>query len=211
MPTLLHLDSSAGGASSRSRAITATFADAWRGLGFAHTVTYRDLNAKPIPHLPDASLHWPAHLRAAGAEPPPAAELLQAQLVAELRAADVVLIGSPLYNYSMPSSLKAWVDHIHLPAVLGGPAGKPLAGRPVVVVTARGALYDAGSPTEGWDHGAPVLELVLGTSFGMDVTVITTDATLADVSPALAKYAERAADDLAAAHARAAELARELG
>src|SRR5579863_9493594 len=117
MPHLLHLDSSADAEHSRSRAITATFAAAWREHGPDHTITYRDLARDPLPHLPDAALHWPPRLRLEGAAPPPAAEALQQDLLAELTSADVLLIGAPLYNYSLPSSLKAWIDYIHVPGV----------------------------------------------------------------------------------------------
>jgi Flavodoxin-like fold len=117
MPHLLHLDSSADTERSRSRAITATFAAAWRDHGPGHTVTYRDLHRDPLPHLADAALHWPPRLRPEGAAPPAAAEALQQELLAELISADVLLVGAPLYNYSLPSSLKAWIDHIHVPGV----------------------------------------------------------------------------------------------
>jgi FMN-dependent NADH-azoreductase len=59
VPHLLHLDSAAALKNSRSREITATFADTWRGRGPQYTVTYRDLHRDPLPHLVDAVLHWP--------------------------------------------------------------------------------------------------------------------------------------------------------
>lgn len=88
------------------------------------------------------------------------AEALQQALVDELLAADVVVVGAPMYNYSLPSSLKAWIDHIHIPGVTAPFDGdtQPMAGRPAVVVTSRGGSYDPGTATEGWDHGVPVLE-----------------------------------------------------
>lgn len=218
VPHLLHLDSSAALKNSRSREITATFADAWRAHGPDYTVTYRDLHRDPLPHLADAVLHWPPHLRPAGAAPvDPAvlagAEALQDQLIGELLAADVLLVGAPLYNYSVPSSLKAWIDHVHVPArtapFVDAPA-QPLAGRPAVVVSSRGASYDAGTPTEGRDHGVPVLEIILGTALGMKVEVITTSLTLAETVPALAPQLDRSRAELAAAHEAAAAAARRL-
>src|SRR5712675_2380715 len=95
VPHLLHLDSAASLKNSRSRGITATFADTWRGRGPEYSVTYRDLHRDPLPHLADAVLH---------------------ELVGELLGADVLLVGAPLYNYSVPSSLKTWIDHVHIPA-----------------------------------------------------------------------------------------------
>lgn len=218
MPQLLHLDSAAALKNSRSREITATFADTWRSCGPDHAVTYRDLHRDPLPHLADAVLHWPRHLRpegAASAEPAAlaAAEALQDELVGELLAADVLLVGAPLYNYSVPSSLKAWIDHVHVPArtapFVGAPV-QPLAGKPAVIVSSRGASYDAGTPTEGWDHAVPVLEIILGTALGMRVEVITTSLTLAETVPALAPQLDRGRAELAAAHEAAAATARRI-
>ena len=212
MPHLLHLDSSADAERSRSRAITATFATAWRDNGADYTVTHRDLHRDPLPHLADAALHWPPRLRPEGAAPPAAAEALQEELIAELISADLLLVGAPLYNYSLPSSLKAWIDHIHVPGVTApfDVDTQPLAGRPAVIVNSQGASYDAHSPTEGWDHAVPVLDLILGTSLGMKLTVITTSLTLAESVPALADQIERSRAELASAHEKAAETAKRL-
>ncbi len=218
VPHLLHLDSAATVKNSRSREITAAFADAWRAGGPQYTVTYRDLHRSPLPHLADAVLHWPPRLRpegAASADPAAlaAAGALQDELVGELLAADVLLVGAPLYNYSVPSSLKAWVDHVHIPgrtAPFVDAPTQPLAGRPAVVVSSRGASYDPGSPTDGWDHAVPVLELILGTALGMSVEVITTSLTLAETVPALAPQLDRARAELAAALEAATATARRL-
>ncbi|WP_291040100.1 NAD(P)H-dependent oxidoreductase [Herbiconiux sp.] len=214
MLNLLHLDSSAGSVErSRSRAIGRTFSEAWLKAAVGNTVTHRDLHRDPLPHLADDSLHWPPRLRHAEAAPPADAEALQASLIAELLAADVLLVGAPLYNYSLPSSLKAWIDNIHVPGVTAPFDGdtQPLAGRPAVIVTSRGASYDAGSPTEGWDHEVPALRLVLGTALGMEITVIETNLTLAGDVPALAPQLPRSEAELAAAHAEAAAQAARLG
>jgi FMN-dependent NADH-azoreductase len=218
VPHLLQLDSAAALKNSRSREITATFADTWRDQGPQYSVTYRDLHRDPLPHLADAVLHWPPHLRpegAATADPAAlaAAEALQDELIGELLTADVLLVGAPLYNYTVPSSLKAWIDHIHVPgrtAPFADSATQPLTGRPAVVVSSRGASYDPGSPTEGWDHAVPVLELILGTALGMNVEVITTSLTLAETVPALAPQLGRSRAELAAAHEAAAAAARRL-
>jgi FMN-dependent NADH-azoreductase len=223
MPHLLHLDSSAASGNSRSRRITATFADAWRGRGPEYTVTYRDLHADPLPHLADAALHWPPRLRPAGGEGEggtggarqaalAAGEALQDRLISELLAADVLLVGAPMYNYSVPSALKAWIDHIHVPGRTApfDVAAQPLAGRPAVIISSSGGSYDEGSPTEGWDHAVPVLRLILGTSLGMSVEVISTSLTLAETVPALSAQVERSRAELSAAREEAAAAARRL-
>ncbi|MCU1479673.1 MAG: FMN-dependent NADH-azoreductase [Subtercola sp.] len=213
MANLLQLDSSADPVRSRSRAIGRSFAEAWLAANPANTVTYRDLHANPLPHLPDAALHWPQRLRPADANPPVAAEALQTELIAELTAADVLLVDAPMYNYSLPSALKAWIDYIHVPAVTApfDVPTQPMAGRPAVIVTSRGASYDAGTPTAEWDHAVPVLQLILGTALGMDVSVITTSLTLADSVAALAEQLPRAEAELAAAHTLAAAEGARLG
>jgi FMN-dependent NADH-azoreductase len=213
MPNLLHLDSSADLRTSRSRSITAAFANTWTALGPDHTVTRRDLHRNPLPHLADADLHWPTRLRPAGAAPPAEAERQQQALIDELLAADVLLLGAPLYNYSVPSTLKAWIDNIHVPGLTApfDSDTQPLKGRPAVIVTSRGAAYDPGTPTAGRDHAVPALQLVLGTSLGMSVSVIITNLTLAETVPALADQLDRSRNELAAAHREATELAEKLG
>lgn len=210
MPHLLHLDSSADLRTSRSRAITDSFARGWAARGAEFTRTHRDLHRDPLPHFVDPELHWPAADRLPDADPPAEAEARQRELLEELLAADVLLIGAPLYNYSLPSTLKAWVDNIHIPGVTTGPGTQPLAGRAAVVVSSRGASYDVGSPTEGWDHGVPVLEIILGEALGMTVHVVQTDLTVAGRVPELADQQDRAAAELAAAHRAAADLAATL-
>jgi FMN-dependent NADH-azoreductase len=212
LPHLLHLDSSIDPARSRSRAITAAFAAAWRGRGGDFTVTYRDLHDRPVPHLTDAASHWAPRLRRPEDSPPAAESATQRELIDELLAADVLLVGAPMYNYSLPSTLKAWIDHIHVPGVTApfDTADQPLAGRPAVVVTSRGGVYDEGTPTEGWDHTVPPLRLILGDALGMAVSVIATNRTLAGSVPALADQQDRAEAEFTAAKAAARDLALTL-
>lgn len=195
MPTLLHLDSSADLVSSRSRRLSQAVVDAWSAADPTGVVVRRDLHLDPIPHLADASLHWAPADRGPGANPPAAAETLQRLLLDELLAADILVIGAPLYNFSIPSSLKAWIDHIHVPGVTSADTGA-LTGRPVVITTSRGIAYDVGSPTEGWDHEVPALRTLFGGALGMEVHVITTSLTLADRDAALADQRERGEREL---------------
>jgi FMN-dependent NADH-azoreductase len=212
VPHLLHLDSSAGGDASRSRAVTAAFAQAWRSRGADYTIAYRDLHRHALPHLADAELHYAPRLRRADAVLPSDAEALQQELIAELVTADVLLVGAPMYNYSLPSSLKAWLDHIH---VLGVTATfdeptQPMAGHPAIVVASRGAYYGEGSPTPDWDHAVPVLEILLGSALGMIVTVLVVSRTLSDRLAPLRPMADQAARELADATEEAIRLAGEL-
>ncbi|MBV6756153.1 FMN-dependent NADH-azoreductase [Rhodococcus opacus] len=213
MPQLLHIDSSAELSNSVSRGLTRLFADTWRSLGPGNTVVERDLHRAPLPHLPDAGLHYARRLRAQGETPDPAAEALQSELIAEVVAADVVVIGAPMYNWSLPSTLKAWIDYIH---VLGTTVPfdtreQPLAGTPVVLVSSRGNTYGPDGPNAGLDHTVPPLQQALGVSLGMDVSVVTAELTLAGRIPAMTPMADKAAASLSAAEESVQRLARTLG
>jgi FMN-dependent NADH-azoreductase len=212
MPNLLHLDSSADLETSRSRALTAAFAEAWRSAGPDHLVTRRDLHRDPLPHLPDASLHWPERFRPVDAAPPAEAIALQDKLIDELLAADAVLIGAPLYNYTVPSTLKAWIDYVHVPGETApfDEDTQPLAGRPAVIVTSQGSVYDKGTMSEGRDHEVPVLDIVMNGMFGMDTTIVTVPLGLAHMVPSLAGMRDRAERDYSAAHVQLIALAQDL-
>ncbi len=212
MPRLLHLDSSADVETSVSRELTRLFVDTWRELGPGHTVVERDLHRSPLPHLSDAGLHYAPQLRTATERPDPAAEGLQAELIGELTAADAVVIGAPMYNWSMPSTLKAWIDYIHVvgTTVPIDSSDRPLAGKPVVIVSTRGNNYAPGTPGEHADFVVPPLRQVLGDSLGMSVSVVNVDLTLANRLPPLAPFAAQAAESLAAARVAVRDLATTL-
>ncbi|MDJ0395773.1 NAD(P)H-dependent oxidoreductase [Rhodococcus sp. G-MC3] len=213
MPQLLHLDSSADLDSSVSRSVTALFSDVWHSLGADNSVIYRDLHRTPPPHLPSAAMHWAPHLRTPNEVAPPEAEALQKELIDELVSADVVLIGAPMYNWSIPSTLKAWIDYIHVPGItvpFDSPT-RPLEGKPVVVVSSRGNQYGPGTPDFGADHTVAQLQQVLGVALGMEVFVVTVDLTLANRVPAMAPLVPQAANSLADARSAVTGLATRLG
>jgi FMN-dependent NADH-azoreductase len=137
---LLQLDSSANLASSASRRLTAEFAARWVAAQPGRELRRRDLHVDQLPHLPTNALHFTADTRPLDAVPPStAATSLQAELVAELSDASAVVIGAPMYNFCMPSTLKAWLDYVHVIG-LTSPASQgisPLRGTPVAVVSAR--------------------------------------------------------------------------
>lgn len=206
--TLLQLDASADLEGSRTRAITSAFADAWVKASADRTILRRDLHVDALPHLPHVAVHGVPGARDESLVPTEVG-LLQAQLLDELLGADVVVVGAPMYNYSVPSTLKAWIDYIHLPGVTAGDT-RPLAGRPVVIVTASGLAYDEGSATDGWDFATPYLRHLFGTILGMDVHVIASRFTAAESVPAFAEHAGRARTEFAAAIDDARSLAATL-
>src|SRR3954467_6541152 len=153
-PHLLHIDSSIQGERSISRRLTARAAAGWLAAHPGGTVTYRDLGAHPLPHL-DADGGLARMVAPADHTPAQAASwALTEELVDEIRAADTILLGLPVYNFGAPSTVKAWVDHL----IAGGlsvdaetHAGL-LGERDLIVLAARGGGYGPGTPREGWDH-----------------------------------------------------------
>jgi FMN-dependent NADH-azoreductase len=207
MPHLLHIDSSIRVEGSVTRALSARAASAWRAAHAGGTVTYRDLGASPIPHLD-------THGGLARNIPPEQHTTAQAvswkrsqQLIGELKQADTILLGLPLYNFGPPSSVKAWVDHVVASGLsVDYERGEGLlGGRELIVLAARGGGYAPGSPRDGWDHAQLWLPHGLALT-GLQPRFIVAELTLADVNPAMAEFiplaqksradAERAVDAL---------------
>jgi FMN-dependent NADH-azoreductase len=187
MVTLLHIDSSVfPGEASASRSVTAAFRKAWEERHPEGTVIYRDLAADPIPHITADA--WSAGFAAPSARTPEqsAAFAARVKLIEELERADAVLIGAPMYNYSVPSTLKAWLDSVLL---LGRTAGEaPSAqGTPVVVVASRGGSYAPGTPREGYDFVQNYLQAVLKGTLGLDLDFIVPELTMAPRNPAMSE------------------------
>ncbi|MET8622338.1 NAD(P)H-dependent oxidoreductase [Kitasatospora sp. NPDC004669] len=209
MPTLLHIDSSALTDSSVSREVTAAFRAAWLAEHPGGTVIHRDLAADPIPHLDAHGItagFAPAEVRSAEQT---AAFALREQLMAELESADAVLIGTPMYNFTIPSTLKAWLDQVIL---MGRTAGEePSAkGTPVTVVAARGGSYAPGAPREPYEFVTTYLEKVLTGMLGLEVDFIVPELTLAGTVPAMADFVPKAAESKARALEQAAHRGKEL-
>jgi FMN-dependent NADH-azoreductase len=210
MATLLHLDSSADLTGSVSRRLTARFATGWAELG--HATVRRDLFVDQPPHLPSSLLHWAPSLRAADESVDREHDRYQEELVGELVAADVVLVGAPMYNWSVPSTLKAWIDWIHVPGMTA-PAGPddpaPLAGKPIVIASGRGLSY--GPDSGNVDQELAALNQLFAVSMQMSVYPVLAELTLADRVADLAPFAAQGAASLATAEAEIDRLLTELG
>jgi FMN-dependent NADH-azoreductase len=165
MANVLYINSSVRSSGSLSRQLSAEFIAKWKANHPADTIVERDLAANPVPHLTEEML-------GAFFTPPEARNAEQAftvklsdKLVDEVLAADVIVIGAPMYNFSVPSGLKAYIDHI---ARAGrtfkytetGPVGLA-GGKKVYVFTASGGVYSEG-PSAGYDFLATYLRAVLG-------------------------------------------------
>jgi FMN-dependent NADH-azoreductase len=171
---ILHIDSSVTGAKSVSRPLSKE-ATAKLATAPGSTVTYRDLVGEPLSH-------YTAVLRVHGATPElhtPAqkAELAMGEtILAEFLAAETIVIGAPMYNFAIPSQLKAWIDLI---CVAGktfsygadGPKGL-CGGKKVIIVSSRGGKYGPGSPAAGMDFQENYLKTVLGFLGITDITII---------------------------------------
>lgn len=147
---LLHLDSSIQGDNSISRALSSAIVEHLTKLQPGIPVAYRDLASAPLPHITLPIFATPE----ANAT------------IEEFLAADIVVIGAPMYNFSIPTQLKAWLDQI---LVAGrtfsyGPEGaKGLAGdKRVIVAHSRGGIYSPGAPAAGFEHAESYLRAVFG-------------------------------------------------
>lgn len=162
MTNVLVVTSSAQGSQSLSGDLAAYFVTELQAVDPALVVTHRDVGADPLPHLVSETV---AGIRA---EPKTPAEhqarALSDALIAELQAADVVVIGSPMYNFGISSTLKAWFDHVLRARVTfryteNRPVGL-LAGRKAVVIETRAGVYSEG-PAAVMDGQEPHLRAML--------------------------------------------------
>lgn len=172
---LLHLDSSALGAASVSRQLTAEIVARQKALHLDIRVTYRDLAADPALHLTGA--HMAARMGATSDDATINADLVKGNAyMDELLAADVLVIGAPMYNLSIPTPLKAWIDRV---AVAGktfqytatGPQGL-LKGKKAFIASARGGVYSTGSPAAALEHQESYLIGLLAFLGVTDVKVV---------------------------------------
>ncbi|MFF9849485.1 FMN-dependent NADH-azoreductase [Streptomyces litmocidini] len=211
MATLLHIDTSFNGDASHSRAVTAAFREVWEAEHPGGTVIYRDLAAEPIPHLEAAAYYAGGTAPAERSPEQRAAFALRAELIEEAERADVILIGAPMYNYTIPSTLKAWIDHVFLVGRTSVTEHPSLAGKKAVVVASRGGSYREGTPMHGNDYVESYLRQALGGGFGLDVSFIVPELTHAPFVPAMAElvplHEASRAESLATAQSLAKELA----
>ena len=135
--TILHLDSSINGENSASRAISRSIVEQLKTGLWGEEVVYRDLAANPLPHLTlDA--------------------FADTSVIDEFFAADAIVIGAPMYNFTLPTQLKAWIDRIIVAGktfqyTANGPEGLA-KGRRVIIALARGGFYDDNSPAASLEH-----------------------------------------------------------
>ena len=199
---LLHIDTSILGQNSVSRQLTAAVVERVRALHPDLDVCRLDLGAEPLGHLSGA------HLAAAqGATPESPALVRDLQrgrtALAEFIAADIIVVGAPMYNFSISSQLKAWIDRV---CVAGetfryteqGPQGLA-GGKKVIVASSRGGFYAPQSPAAALDHQESYLRELFGFLGITDVTFVRAEGV--NISPDQRQAA------ISAAAAEAAQLA----
>ncbi|GAA2060506.1 NAD(P)H-dependent oxidoreductase [Catenulispora yoronensis] len=217
MPHLLHLTAGARRASHSARVADA-FAESWLAATPDAVHTRRDLTEQPVPPIREAwtticdtllregitdisrypeAVRTPAEREAWSIVEP---------LLAELVAADVVLIGSPMYNFGVSAALKAWIDQVTFPKM-------DLAPRRFVIAYARGGSYLPGAPREPYEYQVRYLLDFFAGHYAIpaaDVHVVGAELTNALVDPGLAARRPQHEDSLARALADAAALGRSL-
>jgi FMN-dependent NADH-azoreductase len=190
---LLHLDASAR-TGSLSRRIAAELVATLRGLDQSLEYRYRDLAAHPVPHISEAWTEICDNLMRAGitelerlhegarTDAQRAAWSIVQPLLAELVLAEVILVATPMYNYSVPSALKAWIDQVTFPRM-------NLGDRRFVIVAARGGSYGPGSAKERVEHQTSYLSDFVQGHFSVAAPVIVAvDLANARVDPLLVHH-----------------------
>lgn len=192
MSKILLVNSSVRRADSVSRKVTGEFVAKLQKRDPDAVVIERDVAAQPLPHLTEQTI-------GAFFTPPEQRSAEQAQivklsesLVQELFDADIIVIGAPMYNFSVTSGLKAWIDHVARAGVTfkygeNGPVGL-LTGKKVYVFTASGGVYTSG-PAQGMDFVGTYLRTVLGFIGLTDITLVHSEGLVSEagVEKALAQ------------------------
>ena len=203
MATLLQIDSSPLGEASVSRQLTASIVKAWTAADSSLKVDYLDVAAAPPDHL-TAELMKVVKFRDIEILTPRQAEelALTDRLVDQLLAADILVIGAPMYNFSIPTQLKAWIDRICQAGKTfryteKGPVGLA-TGKKVIVASTRGGIYSTNEALKALDHQEAYLTTVLGFIGITDVSFVRAEG--------VAMGLERKAEALAEADAQIAAL-----
>ena len=157
--TILHIDASINGDNSASRAISRSIVEQVKRANWGEEVVYRDLAANPLPHL---TLD----------------QFADTSVLDEFLAADTIVIGAPMYNFTLPTQLKSWIDRIVIAGktfhyTQDGPEGLA-KGKRVIIAVARGGFYHEGSPASALEHLETYLRGVFN-FIGIEPEFVTAD------------------------------------
>ena len=180
MPSLLAIESSPRGEYSISRNLTGSFIETWKAEHSGGTVVVRDLMKTDLPFI---DLPWIAGAYTPAEKHSPEmkkALVISDELIAELQAADHIVIGTSLYNFSIPAVLKAYIDHIvRVNVTFTRSYEGLLKGKKATVILASGGVYTPGSQTESYNVATSYLKQILGFIGITDVTVVLAGGTSA--------------------------------
>jgi FMN-dependent NADH-azoreductase len=203
MPNLLLIETSPRGERSISRHMTRRFVDEWQAAHGDGRIVERDLAQTDVPLV---TAEWlAAYFVPSDKQSSEHKDTLRLsdELIAELFAADHIVIATPVYNYNVPAALKAWIDHIVRKGVTLGMDGSGLVtGKTATVLIASGGVYTEGSPIRERDIATQYLRLILGVIGITEVTVVAGggakavdlgEATMAGFVETLGPAIERAA------------------
>ena len=174
MTSILVIRSSASGAASATNQLIDELTAGWQEREPGARLVERDLDRAPVPHVVSSTL---AGIGRPAPETPEAlpTRALADRMIEELEAADVIVIGAPMYNFGIPSTLKAWFDHVLRAGRTfrytdSGPEGL-LNGRRAIIISARGGIYSQG-PAEAMDNQEAHLHVLLGFMGVTDVEIV---------------------------------------
>jgi FMN-dependent NADH-azoreductase len=199
MSHLLYIDVSPMGEHSVSRSIADAFVGAYTASHKDAAVIKRDLSVDPIPHL-DGETIMAGYIPAEQRTPSQVAkQAFRMELVEEVKTSTQILIATPMWNWQVPSVLKAWIDQIIIPGVLDASSESATINPRVTVVVAQGGSYAEGAPRHGWDYLTGYIKQVFGSMGVKDIEVILAEFTLAGVAPGMETFVENKKASIAAA------------
>lgn len=186
MSHLLHLDSSPRGERSHSRQLSGEFVSSWKALHPTDEIVYRDLGRAPVPHIEEQTIV--AAFTSPDERTPTLREALRVsdELIAELLDAERYVLGVPMYNFSIPAMLKAYIDLIIMPGRTftidsDGSYRGLVQGKKMLIITSRGGLYQPGSPGAALDVQEPFLRIAFGFIGITDITFIHAEGLNTDL------------------------------
>lgn len=193
---LLHVTVSPNGDNSFSRQLAKTFVTSFAESYPDVEIRVRDLNANPVPHLTGediAASFTPAEARSASQS---ALVARRMELIDEIKGASAIVLDAPMWNWNVPSVLKAYIDQLVFPGAFDTHS-KSLTGKSVTVLLASGGAYGEGSWHPEYDHLTGYLKTIFTVFGSEDVEVIRTEYTLAGVVPGMEGLVDKKAESLA--------------
>lgn len=180
MQQILIVEASPRGVASASRAVTDALVTRLAGLHPSAKIVRRDLAGEPLPHLDRLTLQAISTRSLAEADAPPPEARLSDRLTEELLASDLLVIATPMWNFGVPSTLKAWIDLVVRPGrtfryAEGGVEGLA-RGKRAILVIASGGIFTEG-PWAAWDFVEPYLRRILGFIGVVEVQTIRVEGT----------------------------------